>query len=68
MGTELSRIATACAHPKGVPDDDELIRPVSLSNGFQRSDDLAETRRADDLDERRREIMLQVALNDEMPP
>ena len=62
MGSELSRVTTQCAYPNGVLDDLSIdpISPSCAANGFTHSD------HRDPL-ERRKEKLLRVALDDEVP-
>lgn len=65
MGSELSRITTQCAYPNGTLDDDINIEPISPSCGanmFTRSDESVDTL------ERRKEQLLRVALDEDVPP
>ena len=65
MGSELSRVTTQCAYPNGMLDDDDSIEPISPScgaNGFTLSDESVDPL------ERRKERLLRVALDEEVPP
>ena len=65
MGSELSRMTTQCAYSNGTLDDDDSIEPISPScgaNGFTLSDESVDPL------ERRKERLLRVVLDEEVPP